>query len=105
MAEEKELRESVLQLFEAHTKLLELVLTDKEVQERFEKLMLKEIDFYEYLSNLEKQVAKGREITFADLTYTKTGHSWKDWIGKIFNKVNSLLKSLILPGGTGSSGG
>jgi hypothetical protein len=98
MAEEKD---KIIEQLEARIKLLSLVLEDKEVRGKFEQLLVKEVELDEYLLGLENEKIEAKEgMTFGDLVSRKLKLSWKDWIKKIFKKLNSLLTSLIPTGGS-----
>ena len=98
MAKEKD---KIIEQLEARIKLLSLVLEDKEVRGKFEQLLVKEVELDEYLLGLENAKIEAKEgtTTFGNLVTQKLRLSWKDWIKKIFKKLNSLLPSLIPTGG------
>jgi len=97
MAEEKD---RIIEQLEARIKLLSLVLDDTEVRGKFEQLLVKEVELDEYLLGLEEKKIEVKEgMTYGELVSKKLKIPWKDWIKKIFGKLNSLLTSLIPTGG------
>jgi hypothetical protein len=93
-------KNNVLKALNAHIKMLTLVLEDEEVRNSFEQLLVKEMQLYENLLHLEnKTIPTGESITYGQFAEKKLKLSWKDWLEKIFKKLNSLLGSLIPTGG------
>lgn len=74
---------------------LKLIKEDKEVQNRLKELLELEIDFNTFLLALEYEKTPSEKISFGEKTESKLNIKWKDWVGKIFKKLNSLLGSLI----------
>ena len=93
-------RGGLLELLDSRISQLSLILEDPVVQERFEKLLEIEIDFFEYIDDLgEKEVPLEKPKTFGQKVTEKIGGSWKDWVKRIFKKLNSMLGSIIPTGG------
>ena len=88
--------ERLMKIFDERQNLLTLILEKKNVREKLERLLEREIELEEYLLSLEKKTTPSKkDLTFDSLTEKKLKIPWKEWVGKIFEKVNSILSSLI----------
>ena len=74
-----------------------LIKEDPEVQKRLEILFEQEIDFYSFLLTLEFEKTPSGETTFGKKVAQDTNMSFKMWVGKIFEKFNSIIGKLIVP--------
>lgn len=90
-----ERKEDFLKYLDKMITNLKLIKEDKEVQKRLKDLLELEIDFHAFLLALEYEKTPSEEILFGEKTESKLKMGWKDWVGKIFKKLNSLLGSLI----------
>ena len=98
MADDKE---RLLARLESQIRFLSLALEDEKVRERLKELLAKEIEFQAFLLELKGEKAPPeRAETFGARVQRKLKLSWKDWIHKVFEKLNSLLSSII-PGSGG----
>lgn len=93
---EHEIREQLMRDLDLLDRRLRLIREDEKVQDRLKDILEEEIDLYQFLLGLGEQTAPRSGQRFADKV-EKTGWSWKDWVGRIFGKVNDIIGKILKP--------
>lgn len=74
---------------------LEYAVKDPEIQEKIKKVLHHELEFYDYLLKLENEKYPSKGPTFGEQALEKTKGSWREFVDRIFPKINSILAKVL----------